>query len=134
MNASDGQVNRDAATVYEDFFVPALFAPWAPKIADALEPISHGLVLDVACGTGVLGRELARRVGPDRVGGIDCNEGMLGVARRIAPDIGWRVARAEELPFESGRCAAVGSQFGLMFFADRPRALSEMWRVLAPDG
>jgi SAM-dependent methyltransferase len=134
MVASDGQVNRDAASVYEEFFVPALFAAWAPKVADALEPISRGLVLDVACGTGVLGRELARRLGPARVRGVDCNEGMLAVARRMAPDVGWQLAPAEELPFESGQCAAVGSQFGLMFFEDRRRALSEMWRVLSPGG
>jgi SAM-dependent methyltransferase len=134
MDASDGQVNRDAASVYEEFFVPALFAPWAPKVADALKPISNGFMLDVACGTGVLGRELARRVGPARVSGVDCNEGMLAVARRMAPDVGWRVARAEALPFESGQCAGVGSQFGLMFFEDRARALSEMWRVLSPGG
>ena len=134
MDASDGQVNRDAASVYEDFFVPALFAEWAPRVADALEPISDGLVLDVACGTGVLGRELARRVSPARVCGVDCNEGMLAVGRRIAPGVDWRMARAEELPFEPGECAAVGCQFGLMFFEERARALSEMWRVLEPGG
>ena len=134
MDVSDGQVTRDAASVYEEFFVPALFSEWAPRVADALEPIGDGLVLDVACGTGVLGRELARRVGPERVRGVDCNEGMLAVSRRIAPDVDWCVADAEKLPVESGKCAAVGSQFGLMFFEDRARALSEMWRVLAPGG
>lgn len=59
---------------------------------------------------------------------------MLSVARRLAPNVDWRLARAEQLPIDSGRCAAVGSQFGLMFFEDRARALSEMWRVLAPGG
>lgn len=130
---SEGQVNRDAASVYEDFFVPALFAEWPPRVADALEPLAPGRVLDVACGTGVLARELARRVGP-RVCGVDCNDGMLAVGRRLAPEVDWRSARAEDLPFESGECAAVASQFGLMFFDDRARALSEMWRVLAPGG
>lgn len=134
MDISDGQVNRDAASVYEEFFVPALFSEWAPRVADALEPMAAGLVLDVACGTGVLGRELARRAGAARVCGIDRNEGMLAVGRRLAPAVDWRVARAEALPFETGHCAAVGSQFGLMFFEDRTRALAEMWRVLAPGG
>ncbi len=131
---SDGQVNRDAASIYEDFFVKALFAEWAPRVADALEPYAEGRLLDVACGTGVLARELARRVGPGRVCGLDRNEGMLAVGRRLVPDIDWRNGRAEELPFASGECAAVGSQFGLMFFEDRARALREMWRVLAPGG
>ena len=114
--------------------MPALFAEWAPKVADALEPIARGKVLDVACGTGVLGRELAQRMGPARVCGVDRNEGMLSVARRIAPNVDWRLARAEQLPIDSRGCTAVGSQFGLMFFEDRARALSEMWRVLAPGG
>lgn len=131
---SDGQVNRDAASVYEDFFVPALFAEWPPRVVRTLEPFADGRMLDVACGTGVLARELARRVGPGRVCGVDCNEGMLAVGRRLAPDVDWRSARAEELPFETGEYAAVGSQFGLMFFEDRARALSEMWRVLVPGG
>ena len=134
MDTSDGQVNRNAAAVYEEFFVPALFAEWAPRVADALEPIADGLSLDVACGTGVLGREIARRVGPARVCGVDCNEGMLELGRRLAPAVDWRLARAEALPFESGQCAAVGSQFGLMFLEDRTKALAEMWRVLAPGG
>jgi SAM-dependent methyltransferase len=134
MYVSDGQVNRDAASVYEEFFVPALFAEWAPRVADRLEPIENGLVLDVACGTGVLGREIGRRVGPERVCAVDCNEGMLAVGRRLAPGIEWRLARAEDLPFEAAQFAAVGSQFGLMFFEDRARSLSEMWRVLAPGG
>jgi ubiquinone/menaquinone biosynthesis C-methylase UbiE len=134
MDTSTGQVNRDAASVYDEFFVPALFAEWAPRVADTLEPIADGLVLDVACGTGVLGRELARRVGPARVCGVDCNQGMLAVLGRLAPEVDRRLARAEKLPFESGTCAAVGCQFGLMFFEDRVAALSEMWRVLAPGG
>lgn len=134
MATSDGQIATDAAVVYEEFFVPALFSEWAPRVADALEPVTDGRVLDVACGTGVLARELARRWGPARVCGVDCNEGMLAVGRRLAPKVDWRLARAEALPFETGQCAAVGSQFGLMFFADRARALSEMWRVLAPEG
>lgn len=134
MDTSNGQVTRDAASVYEEFFVPALFAEWAPRVADSLEPIHDGLVLDVACGTGVLARELGNRVGSERVCAVDCNESMLAVGRRLATSSEWRVARAEALPFEAKRFAAVGSQFGLMFFEDRAKALSEMWRVLAPGG
>lgn len=134
MDTSDGQVSRDAALIYENFFVPALFAEWAPRVADALEPLQPGLLLDVACGTGVLARELARRFGPQRVAGLDRNEGMLAVARHKAPQVEWRLGRAEDLPFEAGSCAAVASQFGLMFFENRRQALAEMWRVLAPGG
>jgi len=136
MDASQrGQVTRSAADVYEEFFVPALFAPWPAPVSDAagIAPGQH--VLDVACGTGVLAREAARRAQPGgTVVGLDRNEGMLAVAGRTAPEIEWRLGQAEALPFTDGRFDAVVSQFGLMFFEDRVLALGEMWRVLKPRG
>ncbi len=66
--------------------------------------------------------------------GLDCNAGMLAVARRLAPGVDWREGRAEALPFADARLDAVLCQFGLMFFEDRRAALAEMWRVLAPGG
>lgn len=130
-----GQVTRTAAEVYEEFFLPALFQEWVGPVADAAGLAAGQRVLDVACGTGVLAREAARRVGPGgSVIGLDCNEGMLAVARRAAPGIEWRPGRAESLPFDDRAFDAVVSQFGLMFFEDRVAALREMWRVLRPGG
>jgi SAM-dependent methyltransferase len=134
-NAADGQVSRSAADIYEEFFVPALFQEWSARVAEAaaLEPGQK--VLDVACGTGVLARCAFERVMPGgNVIGIDRNEGMLAVARRKSPSIEWRSARAEDLPFDDESFDAVVSQFGLMFFEDRERALAEMARVLARGG
>jgi SAM-dependent methyltransferase len=134
-DAGKGQVTRSAADVYEEFFVPALFAEWAPRVAVAAQVVAGETVLDVACGTGVLAREAARRVGSSgTVIGLDRNDGMLSVARRNAPDIVWRRSLAEALPFRGGTFDAVVSQFGLMFFEDRVAALREMWRVLRPGG
>jgi len=134
-DVQQGQVTRSAADVYEEFFVPALFAPWSAPVAEAAGIAPGQDVLDVACGTGVLAREAARRVQPGgTVTGLDRNDGMLAVARRKAPGIDWRHGLAEQLPFEDGRFDAVVSQFGLMFFEDRARALAEMWRVLKPGG
>jgi SAM-dependent methyltransferase len=130
-----GQVTGNAAEVYDALFVPALFAEWPPRLAAAarLGPGDH--VLDVACGTGVLARHAAERVQPGgRVVGLDLNAGMLEVARRKAPGLDLRQGAAEELPFDDGSFDAVVSQFGLMFFADRERALREAWRVLKPGG
>jgi SAM-dependent methyltransferase len=130
-----GQVNRSAAEVYEEFFVPALFQEWAPRVAEAAGIRPGDKVLDVACGTGVLAREAARRVEPSgEVAGLDRNPGMLAVASRQAPKIAWREGLAESLPYDAGQFDAVLSQFGLMFFDDRVRALQEMWRVLYPGG
>ena len=130
-----GQVTRSAAEVYEEFFVPALFREWAPRVAAAAAIRPGQKVLDVACGTGVLAREAASRVAPGgEVCGLDRNEGMLAVARREAPGIAWRQGLAEALPYDARRFDAVISQFGLMFFDDRRRALQEMLRVLRPGG
>ena len=92
-------------------------------------------MLDVACGTGVLARAVADRVGPrGAVVGLDINEGMLAVARRKAPAIEWRQGAAEDLPYADASFDAVVSQFGLMFFQDRARAIRQMIRVLRPGG
>lgn len=85
-SASRGQVSGDAAEVYEQFFVPALFGQWAGHTLDAAgitETSGPGSrVLDVGCGTGVVARKAARRVGPTgRVRGLDPNAGMLAEAR-----------------------------------------------------
>ena len=90
-------------------------------------------MLDVACGTGVLARAVADRVGAKgSVVGLDVNPGMLAVAERLAPSITWRQGRAESLPFEKEDFDAVLSQFALMFFEDQVAALEEMKRVLRP--
>lgn len=130
-----GQVTGSAADIYEEFFVPALFSEWAPRVADIADISPGDRVLDVACGTGVLAREAARRVGtPGDVVGLDRNDWMVGAARTIAPDIKWVLGAAEALPFPNNEFDAVVSQFGLMFFEDQTAALAEMWRVLRPGG
>lgn len=129
------QTQIDAANAYEALFVSALFEQWAPKVADAAQIKAGQSVLDVACGTGVLAREVTARLGSGaKVVGVDPNPGMITVAGRLAPTVEWRVGAAEALAFSDQTFDAVVSQFGLMFFTDRHRALCEMWRVLAPGG
>ena len=130
-----GQVSRTAAEVYEEFFVPALFAEWGPRVAEAAQVQPGQRVLDVACGTGVLTRAVAERAGATgSVVGLDVNAGMLAVAAQTSPHIEWRQAPAEALPFPDQSFDVVVSQFGLMFFEDRSAALQEMVRVLRPHG
>lgn len=130
-----GQIVSSAAEVYEEFFLPALFQEWAGPVADAARIQPGQRVLDVACGTGVLAREVASRVGPKgSVTGLDINDGMLALAARKSPEIEWRCAPAEALPFDNQQFDAVVSQFGLMFFDDRRAAIEEMARVLRPGG
>ncbi|MEM9037006.1 MAG: methyltransferase domain-containing protein, partial [Actinomycetota bacterium] len=134
-DAERGQLTLDSAEVYETFFVPALFAQWAPVVCDAALLDEGQRVVDVACGTGVASRVAAERVGPTgHVVGVDLNRGMLGVARDRAPGVDWREAAAERLPLDDDSVDAAISQFGLMFFEDRAAALRELRRVVRPGG
>lgn len=130
------QAQIEAAHAYEALFVPALFGQWAPQVADAARIQSGQRVLDVGCGTGILAREIASRIGSKgRVVGIDPSPGMLAVAKQLAPPaVEWREGVAESLPFPDQSFEAVVSQFALMFFTDRRQALREMLRVLTPGG
>jgi ubiquinone/menaquinone biosynthesis C-methylase UbiE len=126
---------RTPAEIYEEMFVPALFAHWGPVLCEAARIGSGDAVLDVACGTGILARTALERVGPGgKVVGLDPNADMLSVARRKSDAIEWREGKAEALPFEDASFDAVVSQFGFMFFDDRAAALGEMMRVLRPGG
>lgn len=131
-------INRgpiNAARHYENLLVPALFRQWPTRILDAVGVKPGDSVLDVACGTGVLTRRARQRVGRGSdVVGLDCGLGMLQVASEQMPGIDWRLGAAEALPFVDESLDVVVSQFGLMFFSDRQRALEEMVRVLAPGG
>lgn len=134
-DAQHGQVVATAAEVYEQFFVPALFGQFVELLLDATGVESGHRVLDVGCGTGVVARGAARRVGPGgSVVGLDANKGMLAVARGIAPDLPWREGVAEALPFGDDAFDRVVCQFALMFFRDRPAALAEAARVARPGG
>ena len=135
MNEDSLQNQIEAAVGYENLLAPALFQQWTERALDAAQILSGDRVLDVACGTGVLTRKAAGRVGASgSVSGLDPGPGMLAVAESLAPSVDWRLGTAESLPYEDASFDAVVSQFGLMFFADRYKALDEMLRVLVPGG
>jgi SAM-dependent methyltransferase len=129
------QLSVEAAEAYEAGFVPALFADWAPALVDAAGVQPGQAVLDVACGTGVVAREAAdRQRGRGRVVGLDLNEAMLVVARRLRPDIDWLQGDAAALPIPDETFDVVLCQAALMFFPDPALALGEMARVVKPGG
>lgn len=129
------QIPLEAAEIYESKFVPGIFAEWAPHLVEIADVLPGQTVLDVACGTGIVARTVADRVGTTgHVIGVDLNENMLTVARRVAPDIEWREADVAELPFPDRSFDAVLCQMAMMFFPDRTQALREMSRVAKRDG
>jgi SAM-dependent methyltransferase len=124
----------EQAEAYEQRFVPALFAQLAPWMIDQVDLRAGQSVLDVACGTGIVARTVAERIGPGGVTGVDRNQAMLTVAGRLRPDTHWRRGDVAALPFEDGTFDVVLCQSALMFFPDATAALAEMARVAASGG
>lgn len=87
-------------------------------------------VLDIGCGTGQLAAALAGRA---RVWGVDPAEAMLEQARAAAPRAGFKLARAESLPFKDGWFERAVFRL-VLHLVDRPLALAEARRVLVPGG
>lgn len=135
MDISATQEELEAGRGYEALFVPALFAPWTSHLTDGAGVEASAHVLDIACGTGVLARQALARSGPSgRVVGIDPAPGMIAAAKEVEPNVEWVLGSAEALPFDADTFDCVVSQFGMMFFTDRAKAASEMYRVTKPGG
>ena len=127
------------AESYERFMVPSLFAPWATYLVERANPQLGEHVLDIACGTGIVARNVAPHVGSRGIViGLDVNPDMIDMARIAAEQaqiaIEWYTGPAEQLPFPDESFDLILCQFGLMFFTDRHGALKEMHRVLRKDG
>ena len=129
------QITREQAEAYEELFVPTLFAQWAPLMIDIARIEEGQRVLDVACGTGVVARAAADRVGrTGSVVGLDLNPAMLEVAAGIRSDIEWRQGDAANLPFADNEFDAALCQSALFFFPDVDAAVAEMARVVRSGG
>jgi signal transduction histidine kinase/ubiquinone/menaquinone biosynthesis C-methylase UbiE len=136
------KIVESAAEVYERELVPAVFAAWTPILVEFAQPRPGERVLDVACGTGIVARTVAKYLGPTgAVVAVDVDPEMLSVARSVvlggsqsdAP-LHWQAATADELPFPDKSFDVVYCQLGLQFFSDRVAALREMRRVLGAEG
>jgi len=108
---------------------------WRARAADLAQLPAGGSALDVACGTGDLAIELAKRVGSGgEVIGSDFAPEMLERARDKAPELQWELGNALDLPYASNRFDAATVGFGARNFSDLDRGLSEMARVVKPGG
>jgi SAM-dependent methyltransferase len=102
----------------------ALAARWLPAHPVAL--------LDAGCNTGEATGSYARRA--DYTAGVDVDPESVERARREQPGVDFEVATIERLPFDDGRFDAVVCLDVLEHVEDDVAALSELHRVLRPDG
>jgi ubiquinone/menaquinone biosynthesis C-methylase UbiE len=131
--------NSTPAEVFDQFFGPTLFMPWAHLLLEHAQPLPGERVLDLACGTGTVARLVAPIVGPaGKVVALDIHSGMLAIARaRPVPEgatIEWRQGDATVLDLPDDTFDLTLCQQGMQFFADRAAAAREMWRVLIGGG
>jgi SAM-dependent methyltransferase len=89
-------------------------------------------VLDVGCGTGRLAAALVERGA--KVWGVEPSAEMLAQARAaVGPQVGLKQGTAEALPFKDAWFERAVLRL-VVHLVERPRALLELARVLAPGG
>lgn len=123
--------------IYDEYLVPLLFEHYAADIVNRIRSVSTSHLLEIAAGTGVVTRLMASEL-PDSIMIIatDLNQGMLDRASRVGTSrrVEWRQADAMQMPFPDESFDCVVCQFGVMFFPDKPKAFSEVRRVLKGGG
>jgi SAM-dependent methyltransferase len=96
-------------------------------------------ILDVGCGAGVTPCYIARRY-DCRVVGVDINEQMIERSRErarresISDKVSFRVADAQDLPFDDDLFDAVITESVTVFLEDKQRAVKEYARVTMVEG
>jgi ubiquinone/menaquinone biosynthesis C-methylase UbiE len=96
-------------------------------------------LLDVGCGPGTITCDLAGRVAPGEVVGVDASAEVIDEARATAADAGltsvaFEVGDAFHLGFDDGRFDVVHAHQVLQHVGDPVAALTEMRRVCRPGG
>jgi len=88
-------------------------------------------LLDVGCGEAVLTHRWAQRLGDRRVVGIDLDDPLLHAEweRRRAPNLTYRVMKAENLPFADGEFDVATAIEVLEHVPDAAHTVAEMARV-----
>ena len=131
LRAFERQGHDALATSYHAFFA-AVTALATDPLFDDVHLFPGARLLDVASGPGVLAAEAANR-GACPVG-VDLSPRMIELAQRLHPDIEYREADVENLPFPDHAFDAVVCAFGLGHFPRPELAVAECVRTLSPGG
>ncbi|WP_397475004.1 class I SAM-dependent methyltransferase [Pusillimonas sp.] len=128
-----------AAEVYERYLSRAIADPWTRVLLELASPQPGERVLDLACGTGSVARQVAPMVGVSgQVVALDINAEMLEVGRAQPAPAGasilWQEGNAIRLELPADAFDLVLCQQRLQFFADRELSAREMRRVLRSGG
>jgi ubiquinone/menaquinone biosynthesis C-methylase UbiE len=140
MGATQQQVLYIGSMVnmYDEILGPVYFEPYAGETATRVAAMKPSKVLEVACGTGRVTVNMHKVLHNNtEITATDISADMMASAQKKldgAATISWKVADAMDLPYADESFDVVVCQFGMMFFADKPKAFAEAWRVLIKGG
>jgi demethylmenaquinone methyltransferase/2-methoxy-6-polyprenyl-1,4-benzoquinol methylase len=113
---------------------------WRKKVLKLIQNKNPESVLDIATGTGDLAIKFAEKTNASKIIGLDISEGMLSVAKNkikgtpISEKVQFIKGDSEALPFEDNSFEAITVSFGIRNFEHLEKGLSEIYRVIKPQG
>jgi 2-polyprenyl-3-methyl-5-hydroxy-6-metoxy-1,4-benzoquinol methylase len=111
--------------------VKRLMAGFERTLDELWHQASPRTILDVGCGEGVLTHKWAQRPSVERIVGIDLEDPVIQAewATRQAPNLEYRVTKAERMPFADGEFELASAIEVLEHVPDPEHTLSEMTRI-----
>ena len=112
---------------------------WRKKVVQLVSDKNPKIVLDIATGTGDLAL-LMSKTSAEKIIGLDISAGMLAVgrekieAKNLSNTIEMLLADSENMPFENDTFDAITVAFGVRNFENLEKGLTEILRVLKPNG
>ena len=113
---------------------------WRKKVLATIIEHQPESILDIATGTGDLAVKFAEKTSATKIIGLDLSEGMLSIARKKVADtelknkLEFIKGDSEALPFKDNMFDAITVSFGIRNFENLEKGLSEILRVLKPNG
>jgi len=140
----DGLVKNVFNKVYDkydlmnDFMSLGIHRIWKKDLIQLMNPFKGKKLIDVACGTGDLGKLYLDSVGANqKILCVDPNKDMIKKGKsklKKYKNIKWIIASAENLPIPDSSCDYYTISFGLRNTKNLNKALSEAYRILKPGG
>jgi len=128
----------DKYDLMNDFMSLGIHRIWKKDLIQLMNPSKGKKLIDVACGTGDLGKLYLDSVGANqKVLCVDPNKSMVKKGKsklKKYKNIKWIIAAAENLPITDNSCDYYTISFGLRNAKNLNKALSEAYRVLKPGG
>lgn len=112
---------------------------WRKKVTRIVSKNNPKQILDIATGTGDLALMMAK-IDPDKITGLDISAGMLEIGKekiakaKLTDKIEMVVGDSENMPFPDNTFDAITVSFGVRNFANLDKGLTEIRRVLKPNG